>query len=135
MAEEKRKIEDQTPEDKEKSQDRVDANKPAGGAPKTVVALRYDMDRDRAPLILATGRGAVADEILRIADDNQIPLYEDPELAKLLAKLEMDTEIPPELYTLVAEVLFFVYKLDRMAKKREAVVRRLKEEDKEKRRP
>ncbi|MBU1027187.1 MAG: EscU/YscU/HrcU family type III secretion system export apparatus switch protein [Candidatus Margulisbacteria bacterium] len=112
-----------------------DINKPAGDAPKTVVALRYDMDRDRAPLILATGRGAVADEILRIADDNQIPLYEDPELAKLLAKLEMDTEIPPELYTLVAEVLFFVYKLDRMAKKREAVVRRLKEEEKDKRRP
>ena len=45
----------------------------------------------------------------RIAEENKIPLYEDPELAKLLAKLELDTEIPSELYTLVAEVLFFVY--------------------------
>jgi flagellar biosynthesis protein len=102
---------------------------------KTVVALRYDIDRDRAPLVLATGRGAVADEILRIAEDNKIPLYEDPELAKLLSKLEMDTEIPPELYTLVAEVLFFVYKLDRMAEKREGMVRKLKEQEKETKRP
>jgi len=97
---------------------------------KTAIALRYDVDKDRAPLVLATGRGLMADEILRIAEDNKIPLYEDPELAKLLAKLEMDTEIPAELYTLVAEVLFFVYKLDRMAEKRERVVKKLREEEK-----
>lgn len=106
---------------------------PAGR--KAAVALRYDVDRDKAPLVIATGRGAVADEILRIAEDNKIPLYEDPELAKLLSKLELDVEIPPELYTLVAEVLFFVYKLDRMAEKRERMVRRLREEEKEKKRP
>jgi len=102
---------------------------------KAAIALRYDVDRDKAPLVLATGRGAVADEILRIAEDNKIPLYEDPEMAKLLAKLEMDTEIPPELYTLVAEVLFFVYKLDRMAEKREKMVTKLKEDEKDLRRP
>lgn len=102
---------------------------------KTAVALRYDIDRDKAPLVLATGRGPVADEILRIAEENKIPLYEDPELAKLLTKLELDTEIPPELYTLVAEVLFFVYKLDRMAEKREQMITRMKEEEKEKKRP
>ncbi len=102
---------------------------------KAAVALRYDIDRDKAPLILASGRGPVADEILRIAEDNKIPLYEDPELAKLLSKLEMDTEIPAELYTLVAEVLFFVYKLDRMAEKRERMIGRLREEEKEKKRP
>ncbi|OGB88814.1 hypothetical protein A2625_02075 [candidate division WOR-1 bacterium RIFCSPHIGHO2_01_FULL_53_15] len=102
---------------------------------KTAVALRYDIDRDKAPLILATGRGPVADEILRIAEENKIPLYEDPELSKLLAKIELDTEIPPELYTLVAEVLFFVYKLDKMAEKRERVAARLKEEEKELKRP
>ena len=102
---------------------------------KAAVALRYDIDRDKAPLILASGRGPVANEILRIAEDNKIPLYEDPELAKLLSKLELDTEIPPELYTLVAEVLFFVYKLDRMAEKRERLVGRISEEEKEKKRP
>ena len=103
--------------------------------PKAAIAMRYDVDRDKAPLVIASGRGPVADEILRIAEDNKIPLYEDPELAKLLSKLELDTEIPPELYTLVAEVLFFVYKLDRMAEKRERMVTRLREEEKEKKRP
>jgi len=102
---------------------------------KSAIAIRYDIDRDKAPLIIASGRGPIADEILRIAEDNKIPLYEDPELAKLLTKLELDTEIPPELYTLVAEVLFFVYKLDRMAEKRERMVTRLKEEEKESKRP
>lgn len=105
------------------------------GERKSAIALRYDIDRDKAPLILASGRGPVADEILRIAEDNKIPLYEDPELSKLLSKLELDTEIPPELYTLVAEVLFFVYKLDRMAEKREKMASRIREEEKDKKRP
>jgi len=102
---------------------------------KTAVAIRYDIDKDKAPLILATGKGPVAEEILRIADENKIPLYEDPELSKLLSKLELDSQIPPEMYTLVAEVLFFVYKLDRMAEKRERVVARMREQAKEEKRP
>lgn len=101
---------------------------------KTAVAVRYDVDKDKAPLILASGRGPIAEEILRIADENKIPLYEDPELAKLLGKLELDSEIPPELYVLVAEVLFFIYQLDRMAEKKERLLSRMRDEDKEKRR-
>jgi len=95
---------------------------------RTAVAMRYDVESDKAPLILASGRGAVADEILRIADENKIPLYENKGLANMLAKLEIDTEIPPQLYILVAEVLFFVYKLDKMADKREKLVQRIKEQ-------
>ena len=56
-------------------------------------------------------------------------------MAKLLSKLELDTEIPAELYTLVAEVLFFVYKLDRMAEKRERMITRIREEEKDNKRP
>jgi flagellar biosynthesis protein len=100
---------------------------------RAAVALRYDADKDKAPLVIASGRGLMADEILRIAEENKIPLYEDPELAKLLAKLELDTEVPPELYVLVAEVLFFVYKLDRMAEKREKVMKKVEEEERGKR--
>jgi flagellar biosynthesis protein len=95
---------------------------------RTAVAMRYDVETDKAPLILASGRGAVADEILRIADENKIPLYENKQLATMLAKLEIDTEIPPQLYVLVAEILFFVYKLDKMAEKREKLIKRIKEE-------
>jgi len=95
---------------------------------KTAIALRYNADKDKAPLILATGRGPIAEEIMRVAEENQIPLYEDPELAQLLGKLELEAEIPPELYVLVAEVLFFVYQLDRMAEKRERLITRMREE-------
>ncbi|OGC05125.1 hypothetical protein A2276_04190 [candidate division WOR-1 bacterium RIFOXYA12_FULL_43_27] len=94
---------------------------------KTAIAISYNVEKDRAPLVLASGRGPVADEILRIAEENKIPLYEDPELAKLLSKIELDSEVPPELYVLVAEVLFFVYKLDRMAEKRERLLEKMRE--------
>jgi len=85
------------------------------------VAVKYDVDKDKAPKIIATGKGTVAEEILRIAEENNVPMYEDPTLADLLSKLELDKEIPPELYTLIAEVLSFVYQLDKMAKKRAAL--------------
>ena len=97
-------------------------------ARRTAVAVRYDVEKDKAPLILASGRGAVADEILRVAEENKIPLYENRDLANILAKLEIDTEIPTQLYVLVAEVLFFVYKLDKMAEKREKLIKRAREE-------
>jgi len=105
-----------------------EGEKKAPAPKRAAVAMRYDVDRDKAPMILATGKGPIADEIIRVAEDNKIPLYEDPELAQLLAKLELDTEVPPELYVLVAEVLFFVYQLDRMAEKREKLITRVREE-------
>lgn len=103
---------------------------PAGDVPsqkRTAVALRYDVEKDAAPLVLASGRGVVADEILRIAEENEVPLYENPRLAELLSKLELDAQIPPEMYVLVAEVLFFVYQLDKMAEKRKSLYKKLKE--------
>ena len=103
-------------------------DKKAAPPKRAAVAMRYDVDRDKAPMILATGRGPIAEEIIRVAEDNKIPLYEDTELAALLSKIELDSEVPPELYVLVAEVLFFVYQLDRMAEKREKLVSRMREE-------
>lgn len=91
---------------------------------RAAVAIRYDIEKDKAPLVIATGHGTVADEILRVAEENKIPLYEDKNLVKLLGKIEIDTEVPPELYVLVAQVLFFVYKLDKMAEKREKLMKR-----------
>jgi flagellar biosynthesis protein len=105
-----------------------DKNKEKDKIKRTAVAMRYDVEKDKAPLILASGRGEVADEILRIADENKIPLYENKDLAALLAKLEIDTEVPPQLYVLVAEVLFFVYRLDKMSEKREKIIKKAKEE-------
>ena len=95
---------------------------------RTAIALRYDIEKDAAPLVLASGRGRVADEILRIAEENEIPLFEDPRIADLLSKLKLDTEIPAELYVLVAGVLFFVFQLDKMSEKKEKLFKKIKEE-------
>ena len=95
---------------------------------RAAVAVRYDIEKDKAPFVVAAGHGTVAEEILRVAEENKIPLYEDRKLVDLLSKIELDTEVPPELYVLVAQVLFFVYKLDKMAEKREKLIRRIKEE-------
>lgn len=82
------------------------------------VAIKYDVKKDRAPKIVASGRGGLAEEILRLAEENKVPFYEDKALGELLGKLQFDEEIPPELYTVVAEVLAFVYQLNKITKQR-----------------
>ena len=81
--------------------------------PPKAAALKYDDNRDRAPRITAKGRGQVAEKIIDIARENNIPLYEDRNLIQVLDALDVDTEIPPELYRAVAEVLAFVYRLNK----------------------
>ncbi len=78
---------------------------------KTAVALQYDPNSDEAPRVVATGRGEIADKILLIAQQNQVPIREDPILAQALSMVDLDAEIPPELYAVVAEVLGWVYRL------------------------
>ncbi len=82
-----------------------------GKTPKAV-ALRYDKDKDHAPRVIATGRGEIAEKIIDIARAHNLPLYEDKNLVQLLEALELETEIPSELYRAVAEVLAFIYKLN-----------------------
>ena len=74
------------------------------------VALRYDEDREAAPRVLASGRGKVAQKILDLARAQGIPVREDPDLVEALAKLDIGSLIPTELYPAVAEVLAFVYR-------------------------
>jgi flagellar biosynthesis protein len=86
-------------------------NDPHGQHPVTAVALGYDPEKDQAPRVLASGRGILAEQILTLARDNQIPIREDAVLAAALASVEIDAQIPPELYAVVAEVLAYVYRL------------------------
>jgi flagellar biosynthesis protein len=83
--------------------------------PKKAVALKYEPEHGSAPTVIAKGQGVIADEIMRRAQENGIPLQEDSSLVEVLSKLDLNQEIPPELYTLVAEVLSFVYRSDRRA--------------------
>jgi len=83
---------------------------------KVAAAIKYDPEKNVAPIILAKGKGSIAEEIIKIAEENDVPLYQDAALAKLLGSLELETEIPPEMYSVVAEVLAFVYKLEQKRK-------------------
>lgn len=80
---------------------------------KTAIALQYNPGEE-APKILATGTGIVADKIIEKAKESDVPLYKDAKLAKTLSQLEIGDFIPPELYSVVAEILVFVDNLDKI---------------------
>lgn len=91
---------------------REDRNK-LNNKDKTAVALSYDPNED-APKVLAAGRGYIAERIIDRAKDANIPLHKDELLAESLSKLDIGEYIPPELYEVVAEILIFVDKMDRI---------------------
>jgi flagellar biosynthesis protein len=78
---------------------------------KKALALRYRHRVDQAPMVVAKGRGIIAERIIEIAKKHNIPLKSDPALIEVLSKLDLDQEIPTELYRAVAEVLAYVYKM------------------------
>ena len=77
---------------------------------KKAVAVRYKPGEDDAPRVTAKGRSKVAERILELAREHGIPIKEDPDLVEVLSRLDLDQEIPPDLYVVVAEILAFVYK-------------------------
>jgi flagellar biosynthetic protein FlhB len=82
------------------------------------VALRYDEDRMRAPIVVAKGADLIAQRIRELANENKVPLVEAPPLARALhATCELGDEIPARLYAVVAQVLTYVYQL-RTARRR-----------------
>ncbi len=83
---------------------------------KMAVALQYERGDD-APKVVATGRGLIADKIISKADEAQVPVYKDEKLVKSLSSLEIGESIPPELYEVVAEILVFVDRMDRLKNK------------------
>jgi len=80
---------------------------------RKAAAIAYRPDRDRAPRVAAAGRGKVAEKILEAARAAGLPVREDPGLAEVLSRLDPGEEIPPDTYRAVAEILAFVYRLDR----------------------
>ncbi|MBO7747930.1 EscU/YscU/HrcU family type III secretion system export apparatus switch protein [Paenibacillus sp. MWE-103] len=82
---------------------------------KKAVALKYEPGDDAAPVVVAKGKGKLAEAILDKAAESGVPVQQDSSLVEVLSKLDVDQEIPPELYTLVAEILSFVYRSDQRA--------------------
>lgn len=86
------------------------------------VALRYDQERMSAPRVVAKGTGAVAARIRELANEHNVPLLEAPPLARALyAHVDLEREVPAELYTGVAEVLAWAFGLKRARRERSAV--------------
>jgi flagellar biosynthesis protein len=74
-------------------------------------ALGYDPEKDTAPRVLASGQGIIAEKIIALAQANGISIREDPVLAMALSGIDINAEIPPELYTVVAEILAYIYRI------------------------
>ena len=83
------------------------------------VALRYDMAHMDAPVVIAKGARLLAKRIREIGEENGVPIVEKPELARALFKnIDLGQPVPENLFRAVAEVLAFVYKIDRREEKR-----------------
>tara|TARA_R110000787_G_scaffold144264_2_gene258185 strand:- start:11454 stop:11807 length:354 start_codon:yes stop_codon:yes gene_type:complete len=77
---------------------------------RLAVAVRHDGDVAEAPTVIASGRNALAEQILNLAFANGIPVREDADLAEILAAIEIEAELPVECWAAIAEVLAFVYR-------------------------
>jgi len=77
---------------------------------KKAVALKYEYKKDNAPKVIAKGKGKIAEKIIQIAKEHNIPIKEDKETVEILSSLDIGEEIPEELYQVIAEILAYVYK-------------------------
>ncbi len=86
------------------------AQAPSATVVTKAVALGYDAQEDAVPRVLATGKGAVAEQILSLAFAHGVRVRKDEDLIEVLSKLEVDSVIPVEAFAAVAEILSYVYR-------------------------
>src|SRR5690606_37838276 len=90
-----------------KSDEPVDLKK------KKAVALRYDKGQDAAPKVAAKGAGRMAERILEIAEEHELHIHKDADLVEVLEKVELEQEIPLEVYSVVAEIFRYIYEANK----------------------
>lgn len=78
---------------------------------KVAISLQYDHENMSAPTVTAKGTGHLAEQIIQIAQENNIPLQQDAQLVDLLSQVELNTQIPEALYEAIAQVLIFAYEV------------------------
>ena len=79
---------------------------------KKAVALKYDKSKNPAPHVAAKGRGDIAQRILDVASEHDIPIHSDADLVEILDKVELEQEVPIEVYSVVAEIFAYIYKIN-----------------------
>ena len=80
-----------------------------------VVALKYDQEGSSAPKVVAKGQGEIAKKILQKADEFEIPIFKNKALAESLLNLDVDEQIPANLYKAVAEVFVWLMNSEQKA--------------------
>jgi flagellar biosynthesis protein len=80
------------------------------------VALKYDIENDISPKVVASGKGYIAEQILAIARQSKVAIKEDKELAQILSLLDINSPIPIEAYATVAEILSLLYRTNAQLK-------------------
>jgi flagellar biosynthesis protein len=86
---------------------------PEAAPQKKAVALRYDPAQDSAPVLIAKGKGYLAERIIELAREHGIHVQQDPALVELLMEVDLSEQIPPQLYKVVARVLTAIYRVNR----------------------
>lgn len=77
---------------------------------KKAVALKYDTNKNNAPVVIAAGSGFIAQKVVEIAEESGVPVYRDDSLSVLLSQLEIGSEIPEELFSSIVDI--YIYFLD-----------------------
>lgn len=117
----------------EKMPPNLSPNSPPPIPPKpknpTAVAVHYNPDTDEAPRIIAAGRGKLAEEILKLAFENDVRVREDGALAEMLAKIELESPVPSEAFMAVAEILSYVYRANNEPNPFDALMNPMSERD------
>lgn len=75
---------------------------------KQAAALKYDVGKDNAPRVTASGRGYIAERIIKLARENDVPIFVDDRACGILCNLPLDSEIPEALYQVIAEIYAFI---------------------------
>ena len=81
--------------------------------PKRAVALKYKQGTEGAPTVVAKGRERMAEKILELAREHDLHIHEDADLVEVLEKVELDQEIPLEVYSVVAEIFSYIYEANK----------------------
>lgn len=87
-------------------------------------ALKYDIDNQNAPTLTAKGKGETANNIIKLARENNIPIKKDEDLIELLSQIDINKEIPTSMYKAVAEIFSFIYDV---SNKKEEIDKKLEE--------
>ncbi len=85
---------------------------------KKAASLKYDDSKSQAPIVTSFGKRETANNIIKIAEENNIPIKKDEDLVNMLSEIELNQEIPVELYKAVAEIFSFVYEMANEEKNR-----------------